>query len=632
MTVRQFMSQHLIQKFFGLTRANKQIILMCLDATVCVLALYLAVCLRLGTFYELRISFVYGAIVSCVFCLSSFHFFDVYRHLTRYGSLLSSKNFYWSSILIFIFSTVFYGFGTVFSIPRTVGVIHPIVFLIVILLMRKLISILPRLQLDALEFNSIRVMFFGAGDIARSLSRAFAGNRSIKIKGFVVDDKTLHGTFVDGIRLYSRDEMATLFDLGEFDFVALTPSDLDHDIKQSIIDFLIEKKIEVKVSSELNFNSRYSRPKSTFDALTIDDVLGRPPVEADFSLSRRIIKNKRVLVTGAGGSIGSEICRQIFSLEPKSIILLDSSEFNLFSILSSLQKFSKGSKLDIVPVLGSIENRHLLNQVFNNHSPDVIVHAAAYKHVDLVERNSLSAIRTNVFGTLNLAQIAHERKTSHFILISTDKAVRPSSFMGVTKRISELIVQLYASHPGDGKFLSVRFGNVLGSSGSVVPIFQQQIDEGGPVTVTHQKVMRYFMSIPEAAQLVLQAAAMSEGGETFVLEMGNPIKILDLAKRMIFLANKTEKNATSPSGDIAIKFTGLKKGEKLYEELFLDNEVVLTAHPRILKVYDKTEYQDKTKFETLERYVSLNDEKSAVQFAVGFLSDIEAKELEKSSF
>jgi FlaA1/EpsC-like NDP-sugar epimerase len=328
-----------------------------------------------------------------------------------------------------------------------------------------------------------------------------------------------------------------------------------------------------------------------FKELDIEDLLGRDPVPPNTELLARNLAGKVVLVTGAGGSIGSELCRQILAERPSRLLLLDHNEFGLYSIHQELQGLLDMQLLavDLVPLLGSVGNIERLRDICKSHAPHTVYHAAAYKHVPLVESNPAQGIANNVFGTFNLAQVAMEQGVASFVLISTDKAVRPTNVMGASKRMAELVLQAMAATqtaPVVTCFSMVRFGNVLGSSGSVVPLFRQQLAAGGPLTVTHAEVTRYFMTIPEAAQLVLQAGAMATGGEVFVLDMGEPVKIMDLARRMVELSGLKVRDAAHPEGDVEIKVTGLRPGEKLYEELLIGDNPTPTAHPRIMKAHE----------------------------------------------
>lgn len=321
--------------------------------------------------------------------------------------------------------------------------------------------------------------------------------------------------------------------------------------------------------------------------LDIDDLLGREPVAPNHLLLAKNITGKVVLVTGAGGSIGSELCRQTLALEPTKLLLIEQSEFALYAIHQELEgRLNKSGAVNIVPLLASVQDDERMHEIMSTWRPNTVYHAAAYKHVPLVEHNPAEGIKNNVLGTLRTALAAAAHGVSDFVFVSTDKAVRPTNIMGASKRLAEMALQALASTHTDIKFTMVRFGNVLGSSGSVVPKFRQQIREGGPVTLTHPEITRYFMTIPEAAQLVIQAGAMAKGGDVFVLNMGQPVKIMDLARRMIELSGLTVKSEDNPDGDIEIELTGLRPGEKLYEELLIGDNPESTSHPRIMKAHE----------------------------------------------
>ena len=340
-------------------------------------------------------------------------------------------------------------------------------------------------------------------------------------------------------------------------------------------------KVSVRTLPNVTDLARGKIQLSDIQDLDIDDLLGRDAVLPDWKLMEKSTAGKIILVTGSGGSIGSELCRQIAKLKPKKLLLLDQNELALYNIQQELEELN--SDISLIPLLADIQDRSRLREIVSAWLPDTVYHAAAYKHVPLVEHNFVAGIKNNVFGTLNLAEVVLEYKVNQLVLISTDKAVRPTNLMGATKRLSEMILQALAENSKETVLSMVRFGNVLGSSGSVVPKFREQIHKGGPLTITHPEMVRYFMSIPEAAQLVIQAGAMAKGGDVFVLDMGEPVKIMDLAKKMIELSGFSIKSSSTPDGDIEIKITELRPGEKLYEELLIGDNSDITSHSRIMK-------------------------------------------------
>ncbi|MEP3722710.1 MAG: nucleoside-diphosphate sugar epimerase/dehydratase, partial [Parasphingorhabdus sp.] len=359
--------------------------------------------------------------------------------------------------------------------------------------------------------------------------------------------------------------------------------------RRAIVEQVREFKVHVQTLPKMNEIISGKVAFSDIRELDIEDLLGREPVAPNELLFGKTIVGKTVLVTGAGGSIGSELCRQIAKSGAHRLILLDRSEFSLYEIEKELKQYlalHSSVQLELIPVLGSVVDAARLDEVFSQWQPDTVFHAAAYKHVPLVEANPIEGIRNNILGTQTLAAAAVAARIKNFILISTDKAVRPTNVMGATKRAAEQVIQNFAITGGETRFSMVRFGNVLGSSGSVVPLFRKQIEQGGPITVTHRNVTRYFMTIPEAAQLVIQAAGMAKGGEVFVLDMGKSVKILDLAETMVRLSGLTVRDDANPEGDIEIVEVGLRAGEKLYEELIIGNDPQSTLHPRIMKAHE----------------------------------------------
>ena len=431
-----------------------------------------------------------------------------------------------------------------------------------------------------------RVLIYGAGAAGSQLAMVLKPDPSYSLVGFIDDNKDLEGWNVLGLCVYSPIQLSSIIKKKAVNEIILAIPSASRKRRRNILEQLEQSPIYVR--SIPAFADLVNGTLQTADIkdIDIDDLLGRNVVEPDNTLLPANITKKVVMVTGAGGSIGSELCRQIINLKPKKLILLESSEFALYKIEQELEELMRQNEtnIEINRVLGSITNDVLLERLFQNKTIQTVYHAAAYKHVPLVEENPVAGLFNNVFGTLTIAKIAMQFKAEAFILISTDKAVRPTNVMGCSKRIAEMVLQAL-SEKSECKtvFTMVRFGNVLGSSGSVVPKFRQQIKEGGPITVTHKEITRFFMSIPEAVQLVIQAGAMAKGGDVFVLDMGASVKIADLAEKMIKLSGLTIKDDNNPDGDIAVEYSGLRPGEKLYEELLIGENVSGTKHQRIMR-------------------------------------------------
>lgn len=429
------------------------------------------------------------------------------------------------------------------------------------------------------------IFIYGAGPAAAQLARALRGHANRYVMGLIDDDPTNHGRDIDGYRVYSSSDLPSLIERFGIKEIVLSMSSIPMERRQTVIGRVTGIGVKIRSLPDISdlVDGRYI--VSQIREIEIDELLGRSFVPADAELLDRAIVGKTVMVTGAGGSIGSELCRLIVRRKPQQLILLEASEYALYQIEQELLTAGYDK---VVPVLGSVTDFKTVERAIRSHGVQVLYHAAAHKHVPLVEANTLEGIRNNVFGTLNVASIAAEQKVEHFVLISSDKAVRPTNVMGATKRWAELIVRQKAIEAQAASlnqiFCAVRFGNVLGSNGSVVPLFKKQIATGGPVTITDPEMTRYFMSIPEAAELIVQAGALSAGGDVFLLDMGEPVRISDLAKNMIRLAGFSIKDSQNPDNGIALEVIGRRPGEKLFEELFYDRaNAKPTRHPKIMR-------------------------------------------------
>jgi FlaA1/EpsC-like NDP-sugar epimerase len=430
-----------------------------------------------------------------------------------------------------------------------------------------------------------KVVIYGSGSAGARLAVSLAASEEFLPVAFVDDDPTLHGTKVEGLQVHAASTVGALILGTRADRVLLAIPRATRKRRREILEHLAEFPVHVQTIPDLRDIVTGKARVDEFSDVSVNDLLGRDPVPPDPDLLAACIREKSVMVTGAGGSIGSQLCYQILRQNPKCLVLFDISEPALYEVDRKLRALAerKGIDCEIVALLGSVHHESRIREVMQTFSIQTVYHAAAYKHVPIVEHNLFEGIHNNVFGTLHTVRAAIESGVESFVLISTDKAVNPTSVMGATKRLAEIVVQAYQSSGDLPCFSMVRFGNVLQSSGSVVPLFKEQILNGGPVTVTHREIIRYFMTIPEAAQLVIQAGAMANGADVFVLDMGKPVKIRDLAYRMIRLMGLTVCDQSNPEGEIEIKYIGLRPAEKLFEELLIGSNVAGTEHPRIMR-------------------------------------------------
>lgn len=568
-------------------RSTKKLVVIAFDCAACILTVALAYRLRLDVWIFPAGNQWFSYALSVLIALPLFIHFGLYRAIFRYVG--------WDALVAIVracacfalcYAIIFTLIG-VDSVPRSVGLLHPILLFLFVNASRGA----ARYMLGHVQFHvggspeRRRVLIYGAGSAGRQLAAGLSNSREMQIVGFLDDDQRLHGSVLKGNTIYSPKRIVELVDELRVTDVLLAIPSTSRARRNEIVEQLRGFRVTVRTLPGLFELADGKVTISDLRPLEIEDLLGRDPVPPDQALFAKCITGRSVMVTGAGGSIGSELCRQVLSQSPSHLILVESSEFNLYTIHGELSAYLTHSalKTEIVPVLASVQDNLRMGDVFAARRVDTVYHAAAYKHVPLVEANPAEALKNNLLGTRNIAQLAHQHCVQHFVLISTDKAVRPTNVMGATKRGAELVLQALAQQPGQTCFAMVRFGNVLGSSGSVVPLFRKQIASGGPVTLTHPDITRYFMTIPEAAQLVIQAGAMADGGEVFVLDMGQPVRIMDLARRMIELTGLKVRDANNPDGDIEIQIVGIRPGEKLFEELLIDEKVSATEHPRILK-------------------------------------------------
>ena len=518
---------------------------------------------------------------TAVLTISLFVRLGLYRAVTRY---VSTRVLYTAVLGSAVSAVVF--FVSVLVFEQRLRLALPVVyFLLLVVLVTSSRIILRSVLSDHNKRLMAPVIIYGAGQSGRQLLEAIKQVNEYNAVAFVDDNPAIQRSVIYDLAVYRPSEISDLISRYGVEKILLAIPSATMEERKAIIENLKQYNCEVLTIPGMKDLVDGKIKVSSLKKISVVDLLGRDPVAPRPELMGADITGKVVMVTGAGGSIGSELCRQILGCRPAKLLLFELSEFSLYSIEKELRErqAEEGTDIDILPFLGSVQDKERLFAIMKAFAVETVYHAAAYKHVPMVEFNTVEGIRNNVFGTLLCAQAAVEAGVSTFVLISTDKAVRPTNTMGASKRMAELCLQALSAEPDQHtRFCMVRFGNVLGSSGSVVPVFEKQIAAGGPITLTHQDITRYFMTIPEAAQLVIQAGAMGKGGDVFVLDMGESVKIIDLAKQMINLSGLRLKDENHPDGDIEIKITGLRPGEKLYEELLIGDEVQKTTHPRIM--------------------------------------------------
>ena len=629
----------------ALPRAVKRGVVLALDAVLCVLSVWLAFYLTSGSFMPRAGPAIWPAVVSIALALPVFITSGLYRAIFRYSGLPAMVAVGRAMLLYGLAFAAIFTFWGVDGVPRTVGLIQPILLLLLVGASRAA----ARVWLGGVYHQQLRkaslpqALIYGAGNAGRQLASAMANSPEIRVVGFLDDDDRLHGHVLHGLPIHNPADLDDVLNGTSITDVLLAMPSVSRQRRNEILNALKPQKVAVRTLPGLSDIATGKVSMSDLRELDIDDLLGREPVKPNGLLLNLNTHNKTVLVTGAGGSIGSELCRQIIKTNPKQLLLVEMNEFALYRIYQELQAtladerqdvnelvegnepelpaVSGGPNIEIVPLLASVCDEVRMQEIMDTWKPHTVYHAAAYKHVPLVEHNPAEGVRNNVWGTRVCAEAAARNSVRNFVLISTDKAVRPTNIMGATKRLAEMVVQALAevnaavaaqggrAPTARTAFSMVRFGNVLGSSGSVVPLFRQQIKNGGPITLTHADITRYFMTIPEAAQLVIQAGAMGQGGDVFVLDMGQPVKIIDLARRMVELSGLSVLDELNPDGDIELSVTGLRPGEKLYEELLIGDNPKPTQHPRIMKANEQylSWAQLQGKLNALSIAISVND-------------------------
>ena len=587
-----------------LSRRVKQGIVAAVDVSMSILATWLAFVLRLDSVgwpqgYEWH---VYQ--LAILLFVPVFIRFGLYRAVFRYAGMAAIATIAKAVAMYGAIFFVILVWLTLPNVPRTVGLLQPLLFMFLVGGSRVLArGWLTRTTGDRRTERAVRLLIYGAGSSGAQIAEVLHRKQQLTLIGFIDDNSQLIGKTLNGYTVHGLADIPKLIELYAITDILLAMPVISRHRRNEILATLRQHRVRIRSLPDLSELAQGKATLAEIHELDIVDLLGREPVVPNSALISRNIHGKVVMVTGAGGSIGSELCRQIIAGKPSKLLLLDHSEFSLYQIHANLAILAAevNAIVELIPLLGSVRDYERISEICVVWKPNTIYHAAAYKHVPLVEHNPAEGIRNNVFGTYNVARAAVENGVADFVLVSTDKAVRPTNVMGASKRLAEMILQALStsvapvfgigpanSHPVQcrTRFAMVRFGNVLGSSGSVVPLFRQQIKDGGPITVTDLDVTRYFMTIPEAAQLVVQAGAMTEGGDVFVLDMGEPVKIIDLAYRMVELSGLLVKDDKNPYGDIEIQVTGLRPGEKLYEELLIGENPQPTAHPRIMKAHE----------------------------------------------
>ena len=597
-----------------LPKVLKIIISILVDSFLCFFTTWISFYLRIGEFLPNQNILILPSLISVFIAIPVFYISGLYRTIFRYSGwpamFTVSKSIFFYGILFSFLITII----SLNDVPRTIGIIQPLLLFLAVGASRAVIRywIGDLYQLRLKKSSLPKAVIYGAGNAGRQLLVSLENNNALQVSCFIDDDIDKKGRLLFSKRIYSPDYLDHLAKNKDISYLLLALPNISSKRRKEIIKKVEKYNLVVRTLPSIVDLAKGKIDVNDLIELEIDDLLGRDKVAPNIDLLRKNIKSKTVLVTGAGGSIGGQLCREIFKLEPKKLLLLDSNEFSLYTILDELNLSNQKESVQLIPLLTSIQDKEKINIILKTWKPNTVYHAAAYKHVPIVEHNLSEGVKNNVFGTLLIAKASLDMGIEDFVFISTDKAVRPTNIMGATKRLGEMCLQALFANKKENqltKFSMVRFGNVLDSSGSVIPKFRKQIKERLPLTVTHPDINRFFMTIQEAAELVIQAGAMATGGDVFLLAMGEPVKIFDLAKKMIQLSGLKLKDKNNPNGDIEILITGLRPGEKLYEELLLENNSIPTIHPKIFKAQDNFIPWNKLEkeIESLEDCIKKND-------------------------
>lgn len=622
----------LSQYLLTLSRPAKRGLAVGFDTVLCVVAVWLSFNLRQGFWAGWSPAHNTVLLVCLAMALPLFTVQGFYRAIFRYAGLPALMTVLKASAILSVVLVLVFAVVSVPGVPRAIGVLLPLLLMVMVMLSRLVVRywLGGMYQSAALRLSLPRVLIYGAGSAGRQLAAALKTSPEVVVVGYLDDDERLHGHVLDGHKIFNPEALVAVTKRLHVTQVYLAIPSATRARRNEVLELVRAAQVQVRTLPGLLDLAEGRVQVSDLKELDIEDLLGRDPVPPNPLMLAKNITGKVVMVTGAGGSIGSELCRQIAWAQPATLLLVELTEFALYAIEHELQNTildDSASDVRLVPLLANVRDAARMDQILRTWRPDTVYHAAAYKHVPLVEHNPAEGIKNNVLGTLTTARLAAVHGVRDFVLISTDKAVRPTNVMGGSKRLAEMVLQALATAGTDRMgasvsttFSMVRFGNVLGSSGSVVPLFRQQIKNGGPITLTDERITRYFMTIPEAAQLVIQAGAMASGGDVFVLDMGKPVKIIDLAKRMVELSGLALKDETNPSGDIEIAVTGLRPGEKLYEELLIGDNPLPTSHPRIMKAHE--EFLPLTELETKLAALSLALDANNVPLIRGLLKEL----------